>query len=70
MQRRYPSRLGELPDGVVVQLDSGRGVARLRWHDWLHRRTRAGYEDPRPVNVAANVTVLTPAFTVAAISAG
>ena len=31
VQRRYVVRLGELPDGVMVQLPNEVGAARLKW---------------------------------------
>jgi hypothetical protein len=68
VQRRFSSRLGELPDGVVLRLPDEVGVARLKWQAHLHRWSPSGYEDRR-VDENVTVTVLTPACTVKVLEA-
>jgi hypothetical protein len=70
VQRRYAARLGELPDGTMLQLAAEEGAARLKWRGRLLRWAATGYEDPRRVDDSVNVTVLTPACTVHVLAAG
>jgi hypothetical protein len=70
VQRRYSARLGQLPDGVIVQLDSEPGVARLKWRGLLRRWTASGYEDSWSADSGKAVTVLTPECTVKVMAAG
>jgi hypothetical protein len=62
-------RLGELPDGVMMQL-AREEHARLKWRGRLFRWTPTGYEDPRPVDGSLQVSVLTPACSVKVLAAG
>ena len=66
-KRTYEARLGELPDGVLVER-SGRPwlLAAGAAHPW----TPAGYGAPERVRAADTVTVLTPAVTVETIRRG
>ncbi|MCZ8380920.1 hypothetical protein O6P37_18800 [Mycobacterium sp. CPCC 205372] len=70
---RSSALAAELPDGVFVDLggrDGGRDL-RLLWDGATHRWTPAGYVDPAPVSAAAaEVAVVTPALTVAALRHG
>jgi hypothetical protein len=70
VQRRYVARLGELPDGVMVQLPGEESDARLKWRGRLLKWTPSGYENPRSGDPTLEVSVLTPACTVKAIAAG
>jgi hypothetical protein len=69
VQRRFVARLGELPDGVMVQL-SDEDVARLKWRGRLLRWSPSGYVDSRPIDGTLEVSVLTPACTVKVLAAG
>ena len=66
-KRTYEARLGELPDGVIVER-GGRGVAWLAGGA-LRPWTAAGYGAAERAARGRAVTVLTPAVTVAAIAA-
>jgi|SRR5215217_623256 len=66
-QRTFPARLGNLPDGVIVQRAGG---AFLLWQDTLRAWSPAGYGPPEPARPAERVTVLTPLVTVATIAGG
>ena len=70
IQRRFEARLGDLPDGVMVQLPGEARTARLKWNGRLHRWTASGYVDPQPLNLDVAVTVLTPQCTVKTLAAG
>jgi methylphosphotriester-DNA--protein-cysteine methyltransferase len=71
VQRRFEASIGELPDGVMVQLPGEEGIARLKWRGRLLAWTPAGYERPLAVtDGSAQVTVLTPACTVKVLGAG
>ena len=65
-KRTYEAPAGSLPGGTFVEVD---GRPWLVLDDGLHAWTPAGYGECRP-RPAGNVTVLTPAPTVAAIRAG
>jgi len=69
-QRRFAARMGELPDGTMLQLDSEVGIARLKWRGRLFSWTAEGYQDPQSVDAETEVTVLTPACTVKVLRAG
>ena len=68
-QRTFPATLGSLPDGVFVSLPGG-GAPLLVWRAALWPWSPAGYGGSRGRPAAAEVTVLTPRSTVAAIAAG
>jgi hypothetical protein len=68
-QRTFPSRLGDLPDGVFVALPDDPG-AWLLWQGALWPWSAEGYGRPCPAAPPLRVTVLTPRSTVAAIGAG
>lgn len=70
VQRTYQARLGDLPDGVMVQLAGEPDTARLKWRERLLKWTPGGYEDPQVANGGEAVSVLTPACTVKVIAAG
>jgi hypothetical protein len=65
----YPATLDSLPDGVLVAGASA-GEALLVWRRSLVPWSPTGYGTPRPRRRSAQVTVLTPQSTVAAIAAG
>jgi hypothetical protein len=70
---RSTARVTELPDGVFVDLGGPEGDRDLRlvWRGATHRWTPAGYLDPAPVSAAAaEVAVVTPPLTVAALRHG
>lgn len=65
-KRTFLERLDALPDGAFVSRD---GRPWLLWHDELHAWSADGYGERRRRYHAAEVTVLTPPSTVAAIAA-
>jgi hypothetical protein len=67
--RTVPGLLDSLPDGVFVSLPGG-AAPLLVWRDALWPWAPAGYGGPCRRPPAAEVTVLTPRSTVAAIAAG
>ena len=69
-QRRFTARAGGLPDGVMVQLPTEEGVARLKWRGQYLRWSPSGYSRARTVEEKTTVTVLTPACTVKVLAAG
>ena len=70
LRRTWIARLGALPDGAMVDRDGGGHQAWLvadgRLWPWSH----AGYGAPAPFDPDIEVTVLTPAPTVASFRAG
>ncbi len=66
-KRTYDARLGELPDGVMVERG---GAAFLVAGGALHAWTAAGYGAAEPVAPEGRVRVLTPRVTVATIARG
>ena len=66
-KRTYDARLGELPDGVMVERG---GAAFLVAGGALHAWTAAGYGAAEAADPGERVSVLTPACTVAAIARG
>ena len=66
-KRTYDARLGELPDGVMVERG---GAAFLVAGGALHAWTAAGYGAAEAADPSERVSVLTPACTVAAIARG
>jgi len=66
-KRTYEARLGELPDGVIVE---HRGRPSLVARGVLLPWTPAGYGGAVGAGARETVAVLTPAVTVAAIAAG
>jgi len=70
-KRSFPATLDDLPDGVFVTLAQGREEqAYLVWGDRLLAWSPGGYVERRERPEGAEVRVLTPASTVAAIRAG
>ncbi len=67
-QRRFRARLADLPDGVFVE-DAGSGPA-LLWRGSLHPCRGPHYEAGIEADPAAEMQVLTPAPSVAALRAG
>ena len=66
-QRRHTARLGDLPDGCFILLNTGPAlVAGGR----LHPYDPAGYAPPIAADPDRQITVLTPRCTVAALRAG
>ena len=70
VQRRFVASLSELPEGVMVQLPTEFGVARLKWRGRLLRWTPARYSDALVLEGPSEVSVLTPACTVKVLAAG
>lgn len=71
VQRRFEAPVGELPDGVFVQLPGEEGTARLKWRARLLAWKPSGYERALVVaDSTMRVTVLTPACTVKVLRAG
>ena len=70
LQRRHVAQLGDLPGGVMVQLDSEHGIAHLKWRGQLLRWQPDGYDGMQPVDANVPMTVLTPACTVKVLAAG
>ena len=66
-KRTYDARLGELPDGVMVERG---GAAFLVAGGALHAWTAEGYGAAERADPGERVTVLTPACTVATIARG
>ena len=66
-KRTYDARLGELPDGVMVERG---GAAFLVAGGALHAWTAAGYGAAEPADPDEYVRVLTPRATVATIARG
>jgi hypothetical protein len=66
-RRTYQARLGDLPDGAMIELD---GAAWLVQPDSLQRWSFAGYGDERARTPRERVEVLTPRATVATLRAG
>jgi len=66
-KRTYGARLGELPDGAMVERG---GAAFLVAGGGLHAWSPAGYGAVAPADPGERVSVLTPACTVAAIVRG
>ncbi len=66
-KRTYAARVGELPDGVLVERG---GRPWLLAAGALRPWTPGGYGAPERAGARETVTVLTPAVTVAAIAAG
>jgi hypothetical protein len=69
-KRTFTAALGELPDGVMVRHDGLGGDAHLVLGDWLLPWSLSGYTGRVARPFDSEVTVLTPASTVAAIRAG
>jgi hypothetical protein len=69
-KRSYRSRLHKLPDGVLVTLEDEDPAAYLVWGDHLLRWSPGGYRQKRRRTNSAEVLVLTPPSTVAALRAG
>ena len=69
-QCRFAARIGELPDGAMVQLGGEVGIARLMWRGRLFTWTAEGYQEPQSVDADTEVIVLTPACTVKVLAAG
>lgn len=65
-QKRHPADAAGLPDGAMILLD---GQPALVWHGAARLWTPEGYLPPRPLP-QGEVTVCTPAPTVAAMRAG
>jgi hypothetical protein len=66
-KRTYEARLGELPDGVLVERG---GAAFLAAGAALHAWTAAGYGPAEPADPDERMRVLTPRATVATIARG
>jgi len=66
VKRVHEARLGDLPDGVLIDRDGPFLLAAGAVRPW----SAAGYGAPEPARPGERVTVLTPAATVAAIRAG
>jgi hypothetical protein len=60
-QRRFQSRLGDLPDGAMLTFADRPAEARLLWQGRTWRWSQSGYADGRPLAAEMNATVLTPA---------
>ncbi len=69
-QRRWPAVLGDLPTGGFVSRSGCQGEAWLVADGGLLRWSHAGYDRSEPIDAKENVTVLTPAPTVAVFEAG
>jgi hypothetical protein len=69
-KRSFLAVLDELPDGVLVTVGAWRAQAYLVLGDRLLAWTPGGYGERRPRRKGAEVKVLTPRSTVAAIRAG
>ena len=69
-KRTYPSRIANLPDGVMLTLPGDPEQAWLLWHGNLHLWTLKGYSEVRACQPNRDVTVLTPSSIVSAIIAG
>jgi hypothetical protein len=67
IRRTYRAPLGELPDGVMVEVD---GAPWLVFGGGLLAWTPGGYRDRRAAGPATAVTVITPHATVATLAAG
>jgi hypothetical protein len=66
-KRTFRARLGDLPNGTMVR---GPSTPRLRYGERMLGWTPAGYRDPRPVDPALVVEVLTPESIIAALKIG
>jgi hypothetical protein len=66
----YKTSLSELPDGVLITHTDWGQDAYLLWHGALLRWTPGGYAERRSRPGRAQVAVLTPPSTVAAIRSG
>jgi hypothetical protein len=69
-QVTHQSRLGDLPAGAFVTLPDKPDQPFLLWDNQLHPWHHAGYGPSKPAPTDAVVTVLTPAPSVAVLSAG
>jgi len=70
LQRTYPARLDELPDGVFVRLGPSDSNAYLIWAGRLVRWAAGGYAGSILRQRRQSVEVLTPRSTVGAIRCG
>jgi hypothetical protein len=70
VQRTWTSRVGDLPQGTMVDRDGQRRQAWLIAGGALRPWSHAGYGAPEPLDAAATVTVLTPEPIVAVFRAG
>ena len=66
-KRTYRARLGSLPDGAYVELDS---APWLVWGSKLYAWTDSGYSERRPRGARADVDVLTPRALVEILGSG
>lgn len=69
-QTTYPSLVGDLPDGVFVNIDGRGHLAHLVWGEALIPYSPNGYGVPIPRPNERKVTVLTPAPIVRVLAAG
>jgi hypothetical protein len=69
-KRVHEARLGELPDGVIVERGGRGGRAWLMTGGALRPWSPGGYGAAQRAAAGETVSVLTPAVTVAAIAAG
>ena len=67
IRRTYRAPLGELPEGVMVEVD---GAPRLVFGGGLLAWTPGGYRGRRSAGPVTTVTVITPRATVAVLAAG
>jgi hypothetical protein len=69
-QQTFPGRIGDLPDGVMVQRLDSPGAAHLIWKGRLHLWSSGGYLKTASPRNDEEVLVLTPKASVATIQAG
>jgi hypothetical protein len=69
-KRTFRANLANLPNGVFVRLSASGGKAYLVWEKYLFAWTAGGYTARRARPKNADVLVLTPPSTVAALRAG
>jgi hypothetical protein len=69
-QRTHTARLGDLPDGPMIELPGSSGRSALLWESQVHPWNHTGYGSPVDLDPLADVTVLTPRPTVAVLTAG
>ena len=65
----FGSRLGELPDGVMVATPDAPQTPLLLWKALVHPWTHEGYGAPSPAKASTACEVLTPKPTIAVLSA-